>query len=678
MLIQRIRLFNWRCFYEMNEFFVSQDAVKNVTLIRAENGVGKTSLLAAINWCFFDILPPESEFENPNELVNKFALSRAENPKANVEIDFTHDGKLYRARRTFDQKTGDTEGIRLREIVDGGEVPSSKDRPDRFINSVIPMEMAPHFFFYGEATSRYTGATGAKKFGNAVKGILGSTIARMALDDLRKAWQDYNRQASDNTGAEAQAAELAIDQVARRIANAREDLNKNEQEMEAASSRTDRLSQELAGTKPAKEAQGRRARMESNLATKEAEKIKATQRSQNWTQTYVTAVLAEELVAEANAVIKAEDTRGKIPAPYDRKLVDEILEDEKCVCGRPVIKGSKEYECIKSLLDTAGDQAVMSRVMSTSQALGKFEQRAKSAWSEHERNNDDLRRVEGEIQRLDADITEISKELAANPITDIAEKEAARERAKTQFNKAMNRKVELQTAINGFDHQKADLERKRNELVAKSDAAKRYVKRAQLSAALVSRLEGRLLLEEEAARAAIESEIDAIVQKFMRKPAKVKLDAQYQLRLYDEGGREVAKSTGENQLLGLAFTGAIAKYAKERRGDVDDILLPGTVAPLVVDSPFGHLDPLYRRGVAEFLPTLASQVILLVSTSQASEAVMTTLADKIGEEYVLTRHNQGDGTGKQREFIVVKGKTYDLTTYNSEIEGTRITDIQYK
>ena len=53
-----------------------------------------------------------------------------------------------------------------------------------------------------------------------------------------------------------------------------------------------------------------------------------------------------------------------------------------------------------------------------------------------------------------------------------------------------------------------------------------------------------------------------------------------------------------NQLLGLAFTGAIAKFAKERQADVDDILLPGTVAPLVVDSPFGHLDPLYRRALS--------------------------------------------------------------------------------
>lgn len=675
MLIEFIRITNWRSFHGVNDFFVSKDPAKNVTLIRAENGVGKTSLLAAINWCFFGILPPESEFENPTKLVNAFAVEHDGATKAVVEIDFIHEGKTYRASRSYDQRTETTHPLRLSELLDGGEVPSSKDRPDRFINSVIPKEMAPHFFFYGEATSRYTGATGARKFGEAVKGILGSTVARMALDDLRKAWQDYNKQASDNTSAEAQAAERAIEEADQRIATARENARKYDDEIAAADARIDKLNQELAGAKPAKEAQQRRARLESQLASKEADRTKAMQRAQSWMQNFITSVLAEELVAEASEVIKNEDTRGKLPAPYDEKFVDEILEDGICVCGRPIEKGSTEYDKIKSLLDTAGDQAVMSRVMTTSTALGRLEQRAERAWADYERNLEDLRRIEGEIQRLDADLTEISKELAANPITDIAEKEAARERARMQRSQATSRKVDAQAAIHNLERQRSEAETKRDELVKKSEAARRFVKRAQLSAALTARLESRLKAEEEAARAAIESEIDAIVKRFMRKPATVKLDSDYQLRLFDEKGVEIAKSTGENQLLGLAFTGAIAKYAKEREKDDNDILLPGTVAPLVVDSPFGHLDPLYRRGVAEFLPNLASQVILLVSTSQASEAVMTTLADKIGQEYILTRHNRTDGTGKQPETIDIAGKTYDLTAYGSDVDGTRITEV---
>ena len=675
MQIEYIRIENWRSFYGENSFLVSTDPERNVTLIRAQNGVGKTSLLAAINWCFFDILPAASEFEDPEQLVNKFAARKDGATTTTVEIDFKHEGRTYRASRSYDQARREAKALRLSEVDNGAEVPSAKDRPDRFINSVIPKEMAPHFFFYGEATSRYTGATGAKKFGEAVKGILGSTVARMALEDLSKVMADYKRQASDSTSADARAAEAGIETAEDRISQYREQVEKFEREIELAEDRIQRLNQELAGAKPAKEAQARRARTEADIRLKEGEKAKAAQRAGSWMGTFATSVLAAELVEEAGNVIRNEDTRGRLPAPYDQKFVDELLEDETCVCGRPIAKGSAEYKKIKALLETAGDQVVMSRVMTTSTALGSLVEKGKRAWSEFDRNQEDLRRLEGEIQRLDADLQEISKELANNPIDDIAAKEAARERAKEQKRQAERQRNDCQSSIMTFERQKKELESQRDQLVQKSEAAKRYVKRAQLAAILTDRLQGRLHQEEEAARASIEKEIDAIVQSVMRKSVKVTLDKNYQLKLTDERGVEAAKSTGENQLLGLAFTGAIAKYAKERTDLVNDILLPGTVAPLVVDSPFGHLDPVYQRGVAEFLPKLASQVILFASTSQASEAVMQMLGPKIQHEYVLTRHNQIDGAGKPSEKIDIGGKTYDLTIYNSDIDGTKISEV---
>lgn len=676
MEIQYIRIANWRSFYGENDFLISTDREKNITLIRAENGVGKTSLLAAINWCFFDILPNESEFEEPSRLVNSYAQLHDRVTKTTVAIDFTHEGKVYRASRSYDQQSKTTHDLRLSEIDNGAEIPTSKDRPDRFINSVIPREMAPHFFFYGEATSRYTGGTGARKFGEAVKGILGSTVARMAFADLTSAMTEYRRQASDNTGKEAQDVAAGIERATEKIAGYQEEIAKLENEIDLADDSIAKLDQALAGAKPAKDAQMRRTRLETQLAAKDGEKAKAEQRSRSWMQRYATALLSEELVREAGAVIKDEDTRGKLPAPYDQKFVDELLDDKLCVCGRPIEKGSKEYEKIKTLLETAGDQAVMSRVMSTSHALGRLGEKAEGAWVDYERNNEDLRNIDTEIQRLDAELVEISKELANNPVEDIADKEASRERARGSKRNAERRKLDCIGAMHRFESERAELERKREALVQKSDAARRYVKRAQLAAALTARLQSRLGQEEEAARAAIEQDIDRIVQKFMRKPARVKLDKDYQLRLYDESGAELAKSTGENQLLGLAFTGAIAKYAKERKDLDDDILLPGTIAPLVVDSPFGHLDPVYRRGVSEFLPDLASQVILLVSTSQASDTVMETLGSKIGHEYLLVRHNKGDSGDKPVEAVTIRGKTYDLTVYNSAFEGTQIQEVQ--
>ncbi len=674
MLIEYIRIQNWRSFYGENDFLVSTDSEKNVTLIRAENGVGKTSLLAAINWCLFGILPAESEFEDPSSLVNKFAIERDGEKSAVVSVDFIHERKHYRATRRYDQPPRTMHSLKLTELVEGGEVPSMSN-PDRFVNSVIPREMAPHFFFYGEATSRYTGSTGARKFGEAVKGILGSTVARMALGDLKKAMDDYNKQASDSSSGEAQAAERRIEEAGTRIAGLKDRAGKLDEEVAAADDRIERLNRELAGTQPAKDAQKRREGLETQYRHKENDRGKAQVRAQSWMPQFVTAILSEELVTECADVLSTENTRRKLPAPYDKKFVDELLEDGECVCGRPIDKGTPEFEKVKSLLDSAGDEAVMARVMSTEKALGRFEATAANAWEQFGRNNDELGRLEGDLRRLDGEIEAISKELAANPATDIAEKEAAREAAIRQKRKAASDQTEILASIKQLESQRAEVIRQRDELVRKTEAARRFVKRAQLAGALTARLQGRLTEEEENARAVIENQIDTIVQRFMRKPARVRLDKDYQLRLFDETGNEVAKSTGENQLLGLAFTGAIANYAKERQGDSNDILLPGTVAPLVVDSPFGHLDPVYRRGVAEFLPELASQVILLVSTSQASEVVMETLGERVGSEYVLARHNRADGNGKPVETIAVRGRTFDMTVYSSEFDGTRIVEV---
>ena len=88
MKIEFMRIENWRSFYGKNEIFFSTDAEKNVTLVRAENGVGKTSLLAALNWCLFGILPNEDDFQNPKSLVNSYARLNENARQTKVELEF--------------------------------------------------------------------------------------------------------------------------------------------------------------------------------------------------------------------------------------------------------------------------------------------------------------------------------------------------------------------------------------------------------------------------------------------------------------------------------------------------------------------------------------------------------------------------------------------------------------
>ena len=103
MKIEYMRLENWRSFYGENEIVFSTDQKRNVTIIRAENGVGKTSLLAALNWCLFGILD-EDDFEKPDKLVNDFAIVKIKPTQQKLKLNFLITKKLTKLREAMIRK----------------------------------------------------------------------------------------------------------------------------------------------------------------------------------------------------------------------------------------------------------------------------------------------------------------------------------------------------------------------------------------------------------------------------------------------------------------------------------------------------------------------------------------------------------------------------------------------
>ncbi len=101
----------------------------------------------------------------------------------------------------------------------------------------------------------------------------------------------------------------------------------------------------------------------------------------------------------------------------------------------------------------------------------------------------------------------------------------------------------------------------------------------------------------------------------------------------------VAASTGENQILSLSFIGGIID--RVRRWSQRNTLMgyDSSTFPIVMDSPFGSLDQIYRRQVAKAIPQLANQLVILVTKTQWQGEVETETELLIGREYVLTYHS---------------------------------------
>jgi hypothetical protein len=72
---------------------------------------------------------------------------------------------------------------------------------------------------------------------------------------------------------------------------------------------------------------------------------------------------------------------------------------------------------------------------------------------------------------------------------------------------------------------------------------------------------------------------------------------------------------------------------------------------------------------------MASQVILLLSSSQASSEVLQQLEGKIGSQYVLVRSEQTEAGQRQIETAEINGSIVTLTHYSQEFTGTQIVEV---
>jgi DNA sulfur modification protein DndD len=160
------------------------------------------------------------------------------------------------------------------------------------------------------------------------------------------------------------------------------------------------------------------------------------------------------------------------------------------------------------------------------------------------------------------------------------------------------------------------------------------------------------------------------------KDYRARLDNDFSLKLTkDIGGQEEpvrGASTGEKQVLSLAFVGALSAKARstfERAKQQGKNLFRGGLYPLVIDSAFGNLEVEYRRDVAKWIPTLSPQLILLVSESQFRQEVEQELLPMIGKEWVLRcetpKKTSRDITlfGRSYPYVVQSADGFERTTF---------------
>jgi DNA sulfur modification protein DndD len=673
MLLESIKLDNWRCFYGKAQIDFADSSEKNVTLIHAENGVGKTTLLNALLWCFFN--RTTKRFEQPDNLLNRQAAKEGRTV-ASVEVCFEHGGTSYVARRYADIKLPSRQReLRVSTIVNGHESPHPA--PDTLINSVMPKDMAGHFLFDGEHAEAISGEENRQRIGDSIRDILGTQLVQCAIEDLEDAGKYYRRQAVSVSKSNSALSDLQNQEesLAKSVAKHKEDIKRAQEAEKIIQVQIEDIQNELRGSQAVKEIQRRRDDLEAAL-TKRRRHAKDLEDSLiRWLGESGRYVVSKKFENTTFACLDDASTQGKIPAPYDRDFVEGLLARGVCVCGRGLEPHGEHANNVISLLETASSKILQDRVIKVRSRLQVLKRGRGEAPHKLISATRDLSGVLAEIETLEAKLSECSKEISSVSLTDIQKKEGRLQQLRGQARDTVESIGRLNEAIRSCEAQIAEKRRQMNSRARQDESAISFVAAAELAERARDKIKEMLEAEEKSARTVIRKLIAQIIDSTTRKHLVVKLNEDYIVELVDSDGNPMPKSEGENQLLGLAFTAALAQFGALRARAKGIVLLPGTEAPLVLDSPFGKLDSTYKPATAEFLPKMARQVVLLVSKEQGSENVMAAIRPQVGREFILVRHNTGLQGAKKEEAIRLASGAITLTKYGSKFDGTEIVEV---
>lgn len=674
MKLRKIELKNFRQFYGEQSLTFSTDKNKNITLIHAENGTGKTAFLNAILWCFYEVTT--QNFKDPTSMLNKVAKSEDSSSSYGVKIEFEDDnGRIFLAQRAV---SGTNKSFKIFELED--HLYTEIDNPNSFINSVIPKDMSKYFFFQGEGIGKISGAKGDSIVRKAIREILGFTIAEKALQDVRSIRKAYQTSMSNaDTSGKVSDLQKRISQIEDKIFASKDTIKECEQTISFYEEKILDIDQKLKSCDSAviKQVHALRLDKEQQLQREKQLQKQAKEEKSTLISDFATTVFGLRLSQTALDFIDESEYKGTIPAPYNEQLVNDILKEAICICGAEIRPGSEAFSKINEMLKQASDPMLESRIRKARSQLTSIQQNAAKSKKMFLANIQSLALCDENIVRLAKELEELSIQIqGSEKLDDIKSLELERARA---HNNLRQEEQTLGRAKANLERDEKDLPSLKNEISRLDSFSSEMLKFRELATyaeKVEEVIEQTLSNAEKDVELRIIEKVNKYLKLFVRQDYKAKLNpTTFDIRLVDNNDVVVAESDGQSLLLSLTFISSLIELSRERKKASGQILTPGAIAPFVVDAPFGDLDNKYKGHVASAIPDSVEQVVFLLSSSHWEGKVEENIRSKIGREYNMVLEEPSVADIKEADQIVIQGNIFDTVRYGQTIERTVIEEV---
>ena len=379
MKLIRAEFENFRLLRHLDLDF-STDSTKKLTVIRAENESGKTTILNGLQWALYgdDALPGKGRDYRLHPI--DWELSDGEQIPISVQVDFEltkfrrgsrnliETKEQYRIiRSAYETLNGVKQSrtrstVRLFELTDRGSEPI--EPPEALIHEELPPELREVFFTDGDRALSFIEAAGSetakrKRVEKAIRSLLGLGVIDDALDHVRKTGSEINK------AAKAIGADETLTQTTARLEQIETGSEELEEKIEDSKLQFASFDQKLSDIQKEIEAaliRGDREKLRRDIGQvkQQLEKIDKlqTRTVKEHSDLFRSPLLLRDLLAPVLKTglekLNELEAQGKLPNATI-PVLEERLKATTCICGESLdpsdTEGKNRRDHIQCLID---------------------------------------------------------------------------------------------------------------------------------------------------------------------------------------------------------------------------------------------------------------------------------------------------------------------------------------
>lgn len=643
MKLLRAHFENFRLLRDL-ELRFSIDPNRKLTVIRAANESGKTTILNALQWALYGdtALPGKGDDFRLFPIDWDGRAGRRVPITASVEFEVTK-GRLapsgwretrhqYRlVRSTFEEVDDRTlrrpqSTVKLFALEERGAV--SIDAPEALINDELPPELRDIFFTDGDRALSFIEAdvalsTKRERVQRAIRSLLGLGVIEEALRHVRKSAADVNKQAKQiGAGTE-------LNDIASRLEAIEEDALRLESELEDAKQQFSVFDEKVDETDrkiTAALQKGDKEKLQKDLdqAKRRTRQLDDQLNAANKEHSalFRGQSLATELLLpildRAFAELEALHDQGKIPNTTIPVLEDRLTA-EICICGETLNTrdpaGDKRREHIQKLIDDSRRADEIQELItdlyygakSLHPAPGSIG-RWKEDYGKVVKSRDNLQTLRDEAGR---ELRALELQLDAIPNTDIQGLRETRRQYKDQRDRHLAKQSSVETQLTGLRREQAGLNEERDRLLREQKKGARVLSELEVTQDVmrvlqssyeritndelnkVSELMNAIFLEMIGA----DPEQGAIIRRAV-------ISSDFDIIVYGPNDRSLNPDRDLNgasrRALTLAFILALTKVSEVE-------------APNVIDTPLGMTSGYVKRSILRTAVRESGQLVLFLT-----------------------------------------------------------------